>query len=221
MGDRNTEGSEAELRRWLGEKEHPRLAEAKQLALAEGEALGALLDGLVSKEDAYRYNCFEVLLQISEDRPRVLYPEWDRFIGLMRSDNAFHRSIALRLVANLTGADEEQRFEDLFDEYFGLLDDEKVMVARYLVQSASQIARRKPHLREKIAEKLLDIDRTHHAEGRKALIKADAVEFFETFFEELPDKERMLAFVEDMLTCSSPKARQAAQTFLNHVLSQE
>ena len=221
MEERNKEGSEAELRRWLGDKEHPKLNEAMQLALAEGEALKALVDGLVSKEYAYRYNCFEVLLQISEDRPRVLYPEWDRFIGLMRSDNAFHRSIALRLVANLTGADEEGRFEDLFDEYFGLLDDEKVMVARYLVQSASQIARRKPHLREKIAEKLLDIDRTRHVEGRKALIKADAVEFFETFFEELPDKERMLAFVEDMLTCSSPKARQAAKTFLNHVLSQE
>jgi hypothetical protein len=121
----------------------------------------------------------------------------------------------LRLVANLTGADEKGRFEDLFDEYFGLLDDEKVMVARYLVQSASQIARRKPHLREKIAEKLLDIDQTHHAEGRKALIKADAIEFFETFFEELPDKERVLAFVEGMLTCSSPKAREAAKVFLS------
>jgi hypothetical protein len=133
----------------------------------------------------------------------------------MGSGNAFHRSMALRLIANLTGADEEGRFEDLFDEYFALLDDEKVMVARYLVQSAGQIARRKPHLREKITEKLLDIDRAHHAEGRKALIKADAVEFFETFFEELPDKERVLAFVEGMLACSSPKARKAAKAFLN------
>lgn len=181
----------------------------------EEDALRALLNGLISKEDAYRYNCFEALLQISEDRPRVLVPEWDRFVELMGSGNAFHRSIALRLMANLTGADDEGRFEGLFDEYFGLLDDEKVMVARYLAQSASQIARRKPHLREKIAEKLLDIDRTHHAEGRKALIKADAVEFFETFFEDLPDKERVLAFVEAMLTCSSPKARKAAKAFLN------
>ena len=207
--------SEAKLHQLLVDKEHPKLKEAKQLALAEGDALRVLLDGLVSKEDAYRYNCFEVLLQISEERPGVLYPEWDRFVRLMRSGNAFFRSIALRLVANLTGADEEGRFEELFDEYFGLLDDEKVMVARYLVQSASQIARRKPHLQEKIAEELLDIDRTHHVEGRKALIKADAVEFFGAFFEELPDKERVLAFVEDMLTCSSPKARKAAKAFLS------
>lgn len=215
MKDRNTEGSEAKLRQLLGDKEHPKLEEAMQLALAEGEALKALLDSLVSKEDAYRYNCFKVLLQISDDQPPVLYPEWDRFVELMGSGNAFHRSMALRLMANLTGADEEGRFEDLFDDYFGLLDDEKVMVARYLVQSAGKIARRKPHLREKITETLLDIDRTHHAEGRKALIKADAVEFFETFFEELTDKERVLAFAEGMQACSSPKARKTAKAFLN------
>jgi len=215
MEDSSTEKLAADLHEALADKEHSNLEKAMQLALAEGEALRALVDGLVSKEDAYRYNCFEALLQISEDRPYVLYPEWDRFVELMGSGNAFHRSMALRLIANLTGADEEGRFEDLFDEYFGLLDDEKVMVARYLVQSAGQIAKRKPHLREKITEKLFDIDQAHHAEGRKALIKADAVEFFETFFEELPDKERVLAFVEGMLACSSPKARKAAKAFLN------
>jgi hypothetical protein len=203
------------LRQLLGDKEHPKLEEAMQLALAEGEALRALVDGLISKEDAYRYNCFEALLQISEDRPHVLYPEWDRVVELMGSGNAFHRSMALRLIANLTGADEQGRFEDLFDEYFGLLDDEKVMVARYLAQNAVCIARRKPHLRDRVAEELLSINQTHHAEGRKALIKADAVEFFETFFEELPDKERVLAFAEGMLACSSPKARKAAKAFLN------
>jgi hypothetical protein len=89
MEDRNTEGPEAKLRRLLGDKEHPKLEEVMRLALTEGDALRALLDGLVSKEDAYRYNCFKVLLQISEDRPHVLYPEWDRFIGLMGSGNAF------------------------------------------------------------------------------------------------------------------------------------
>jgi hypothetical protein len=215
MEDSSTEKLAADLHEALADKEHPNLEKAMQLALSDERALREILGGIVSKDDAYRYNCFKVLLQISETQPHVLYPEWDRFVELMGSGNAFHRSMALRLIANLTGADEEGRFEDLFDEYFGLLDDEKVMVARYLVQSAGQIARRKPHLREKITEKLLDIDQTHHAEGRKALIKADAVEFFETFFEDLPDKERVLAFVEGMLACSSPKARKAAKAFLN------
>jgi hypothetical protein len=206
---------EQEIYEMLAGKEHPELEEAMRLALADGEALKALVDGLVSKEDAYRYNCFEVLIRVSEHHPAVLYSEWDTFVEMLGKRNAFFRSIGLRLIANLTGADDERRFEALFDRYFGLLGDEKVMVARYLVQSAEGIARRKPHLRARITERLLGIDQTHHAEGRKALIKADALRYFDRFFEESSVKERMLAFAEGLLACSSPKARKAAKSFLS------
>jgi len=214
MGSKGVEELGTDPRKMLADKDHPQLEEAMLLALTDGGALDALLDGLTSKEDTYRYNCFEVLLRISESRPQVLYPQWDHLVELLGSSNGFYRSMALRLIANLTGADEEERFETIFERYFDLLDDEKVMVARYLVQSAEVIARRKPHLLEGIAEKLLGIEQTHHTEGRKALVKADALEFLETFFEELPDKERALAFAEGLLTSSSPKARKAAQAFL-------
>jgi hypothetical protein len=204
-----------DLREMLADKENPRLEEAVQLALSDEMALKGILEGVVSKDDVYRYNCFKALFQISEDRPAVLYPQWDYFVELLGSNNGFYRSMALRLIANLTGADEEGRFGGLFERYFALLDDEKVMVARYLVQSAEGIARRKPHLRERVTEKLLGIDQTRHAEGRKALIKADALEFFGTLFEASPDKERILAFAESLLTCSSPKARKTARAFLS------
>jgi hypothetical protein len=199
----------------LASKERPKLEEAARLALADGGALQVLVDGLVSKEDAYRYNCFEVLMRVSEDQPAALYSEWDAFVEMLGSRNAFFRSIGLRLIANLTGADGEGRFEALFDRYFGLLDDEKVMVARYLVQGAEGIAKRKPHLQERITERLLDIDKTHHAEGRKALIKADALGYFEAVLAESSEKERMLALAEDLLASSSPKARKAAKSFLS------
>jgi hypothetical protein len=214
-GSGGVERLKGELYSMLVDKENPKLGEAARLALADERALKVLVDGLVSKEDSYRYNCFEVLLRISEDQPEVLYPEWDTFVELQGSRNAFFRSIGLRLIANLTGADDEERFEALFARYFRLLDDEKVMVARYLAQSAGQIAKRKPHLRERITQKLLDIDQTHHAEGRKALIKADALGYFETVFEESSAKERILAFAEGLLESSSPKGRKAARAFLD------
>jgi hypothetical protein len=212
--DNDTKSTTADVGATLASKD-VNLEPVVQLAVTDGEVLEEILAGIVSKNDVYRYNCFEVLFQISEDQPEVLYPEWDDFAKLLDSSNAFYRSMGLRLLANLTGADEEGRFEDSFERYFDLLDDEKVMVARYLVQSAGRIAERKPHLRERIAGKLLSLDQTHHTEGRKALIKADAIEFFDTFFEELADEGKALAFAEGLLACSSPKARKAAKTFLD------
>jgi hypothetical protein len=213
--DNSPEKLAAALHEALADKEHPNLEKAMQLALADGKALKVLLDGVLSKDDTYRYNCFKLLVQISDDHPLVLYPEWDYFVELLSSSNSYHRSIALQIIANLTKADDENRFDGIFDPYFGLLNDEKVVTARYLAQSAGRIVRAKPHLQAKITEKLLEIDGTHHAQGRKDLISADIIGAFEEFFEDSHDKEEILAFVERQLKCSSPKTRKAAKAFLD------
>ncbi|TEU16100.1 MAG: hypothetical protein E3J21_11410 [Anaerolineales bacterium] len=46
----------------------------------------------------------------------------------------------------------------------------------------------KPSLQARIVERLLGIDETHHK--HKDLIKADAIQSFEAFFEDYPDRER-------------------------------
>jgi hypothetical protein len=212
--EENNKGKPAtDLHEMLGDKEHPSLEKAVQLALTDEKVLKGILDGILSKDDAYRYNCFKVLLQISEDQPLVLYPEWDYFIALLGSSNAYHRSIAVQILANLTPVDAQHRFEAVFDRYFDLLDDEKIIVTRSLVHSAGTIARAKPSLQARIVERLLGIDETHHK--HKDLSKADAIHSFEVFFEGYPDKERILGFVEQQLGCSSPKTRKTAKAFLD------
>jgi hypothetical protein len=208
----NQQGN-TDLYEMLADKEHPSLEEALQLAVSDEGVLNEVLAGVVSKDEAFRYNCFKVLCQISEDHPLILYSEWDYFIALLDSSNAYHRSIAVQILANLTAVDAQGRFEAIFDRYFDFLEDEKIIVTRYLVQNAGTIARAKPSLRARIVEMLLGIDETHHK--HKDLIKADAIQSFEAFFEDYPDKERILGFVEQQLECSSPKTRRAAKAFLN------
>jgi hypothetical protein len=213
MEEKNTGKLATDLHKMLGDKEHPSLEETLQLAISDEGVLKEILAGVASKDEAFRYNCFKVLRQISEDHPLILYPEWDYFIALLDSNNAYHRSIAVQILANLTSVDAQRRFEAIFDRYFDLLDDEKIIVTRYLVQSAGTIARAKPSLQARIAEMLLGIDKTHHK--HKDLIKGDAIQSFEAFFEDYPDKERILKFVEQQLECSSPKTRKTARAFLD------
>lgn len=206
---------QTDLHKMLANKEQPELEDATQLALTDRAALKGLLTGVVSRDDAYRYNCFKVLYRISEEHAQVLYLEWDYFVGLLDSDNAYHRSVGVQLLANLASADEEHRFEGLFDRYFDLLDDDKVMVARYLAQHVGRIVKAKSHLQTRIAAKLLDIDSTHHSQGRKDLLKGDAIQAFDEFFTDMDDKESILAYVEAQLTSSSPKTRKTARAFLD------
>jgi len=210
----NTEKSRSGVLRSLANEKDPDLEEATRLAMTDGDALQEMLKGIVSKQDVYRYNCFKVLLQISEKEPVILYPEWDYFVGLLDSSNSYHRSISLRIIANLTRVDTEKRFDDIFDPYFDLLDDEKVVTARYLAGSAGAIARHRPYLQARIIKRLLGIDNTHHEEGRKDLIKGDIIQTFESFFEGASDKEEILAFVRAQAKSSSPRTRKIAKGFL-------
>jgi hypothetical protein len=214
MPSRSSREQADALREQLGQKQDLNIAEVAQVAASDPVLVAELLDGLEAKNDVYRYNCFQVLTYLSEQQPKMLVPAWDRLVQLLDSDNAYHRSCAVNLLANLVRADPEDRFAGIFDQYVGLLDDEKVMVARYLARNMGKIALARPNLQSKIVDRLIAIDQAHHTQGRKDLIKSDIIGSFEEFYEESQDKARIRTFVEEQLDCSSPKTRQAAKRFL-------
>jgi hypothetical protein len=191
------------------------IAQISQAVLRDKRVMKEVLAGILAMEQTYRYNCIKVLLQISRTKPRRLYPTWDYFTGLLNSANAYHRTTAVQVLANMTGVDKENRFDGIFDPYFSLLDDEKVTVARATARNAGLIAKAKPHLQKRITRRLLDIDKTGHKQWRKDLIKADIIHSFEIYYPEADEKKRIITFVEKQTTCSSGATRKAAQRFLN------
>ncbi|MCL5067966.1 MAG: hypothetical protein M1368_06405 [Thaumarchaeota archaeon] len=80
---------------------------------------------------------------------------------MLESKNSFHRAIAVYVIARLARIDEKKQFEKIFARYFGMLDDESLMIARYVAQNAGRIAKSKPALMNKITSELLKVEKTH------------------------------------------------------------
>jgi hypothetical protein len=170
-----------------------------------------LLKSLKSKDDTERYGSFEVLLRLSEEKPQSLYPHWDFLADMLDAKNAYRNLIAVRLIANLTRADSENRFEKIFDKYYNLLND-SVIIAGHITANSGKIARAKPKLQAAITDRLLNIDKTR--QKHKDLIKAGAIESFGEYFTESKDKEKILEFVRQQVDGESPKTRKIAKEFL-------
>ncbi|MFW9937587.1 MAG: hypothetical protein ACFFD5_08050 [Candidatus Thorarchaeota archaeon] len=183
-------------------------------AIKDPKILNELVENLVIKDETIRYNSHKVLLIVSEVNPDVLYPKWDFFVKLLESRNNFHKVIGIQIIANLTKIDIKQKFEDIFDIYCDLLDAKSVMTAANLAGNLGKIAKAKPNLRNKITNKLLEIEKTHHEPGRKELIKASIIESFNEYFEIENNKELIMKFVKKQLNSSSPKTRNTAEKFL-------
>ena len=186
-------------------------------ALKDDKLLAELLDNLWSKNETIRYNSHKVLCLISQEHPRILYPQWDYFAQFLKSDNTYHKLSAIHILANLIKADTKGKFEKMFDRFYGLLDDKSFITAAYLAGASGKIARAKPKLQAKITNRLLSIDKTHHQQERKDLVKASIIEAFEEYFDQTRNKKRILEFVEKQLNCESPKTRKIAKEFMKRL----
>jgi hypothetical protein len=188
-------------------------AEKAKKAISDPKILSELLEGILSKDDEVRYPSFKALFIISKEHPEVLYPKWDFFVKLISSYNSYKKLIGLRIIANLTKVDKENKFEKIFYKYYRILNDNRTMTAGHIASNSGKIAKAKPNLQIKITEKLLNIDKTHTGK-QKELIKAYAIEAFDEYYEEVEDKKKINDFIKKQLESESPKTRKKAKEFL-------
>ena len=138
--------------------------------------------------------------------------------NLIKSTNNYERSIAVRLLALLCRVDENQYFESIREDYFGLLHGGSIMTARYLIQSVADIFKSKPDLREDLLNILLHIELyTNLIPERIDLMKTDILVCFDEIFNLIKDPAELIHFAQQATTCQSPKTRKQAKFFLkNH-----
>jgi len=172
-----------------------------------------LLQGVLSKKDEIRSKNFKILLQISKIHPRILYLKWDFLADLLISDNHFHRYISINLLANLASVDSNNKFEEIFDRYFGNIESNRTMVAGQTALNSGKIAKEIPNLRPKITNLLLNIDKIHHGKQTE-LMKGYAIEAFNEYIEVSKNKKEILNFVKTQLKSNSPKTKKLAKEFL-------
>jgi hypothetical protein len=186
-------------------------------ALKDDKLMTELLDNLWSKNETIRYNSHKVLFLITEEQPQTLYSNWDYFVKFLDSDNTYHKLSAILLLANLTKVDKDNKFEKVFDQFYGLLNDRSFITAAYLAGASGKIVKAKPKLQTRITNRLLSINKTHHEQERKDLVKTYIIKAFEEYFDQTRNKKRIIEFAKKQLNCKSPKTRKAAKEFLKRL----
>ena len=180
--------------------------------------LPTLISGLSSPKAAMRYGCAKILMDLSSEHPRKLYPFMDSFVGLLDSKYRILTWNAMAIIANLAGVDLDQKFDAAFEKYYGFLNNEYMVTVANVVGNSGKIALAKPYLIPKITEKLLTVEEIsvtpHLTEECKRVIAEHAIASFDLFFDKIDQKERVLSFVERQLSSSRTTLRTQAENFL-------
>jgi hypothetical protein len=186
-------------------------------AAAKSGLLALILKNMRSKNDTLRYNCYQVLLCVSESDPSALYPHWDALTEMLDSENRFFKYQAIYLIANLLSADAENRFEGIAQKYFGLIDSDSVMIASHLALNAGKIAKAKPELRPRIVRLLLNAGRKSAGHRNGELLCSYIIEALGSFNLDTDQTAGVRAFVQEQMKSGSPKTRKTAKGFLERI----
>jgi hypothetical protein len=158
------------------------------------------------------YHCYYVVDKASREKPELFYPYWDSVASLLDHENSYHRDFALTIIANLTQVDQEDLFSEVFDDYFGHIDDDKFMTGQCCVQNSVKILVNRPGLRDRIVALLLGVDNLcAHTEKQKALLRCDVLEVLDSVYEEVGDRNGVDEFIRSNVSSISPKARRKAK----------
>jgi len=194
--------------------------DTKKLALESlnnTELFNKLIKGIRSTDKTVRNNSFNTLMHVAENNGDLLYPKWDYIHEMLISNNSNEQYVAIYLLASLTAYDSQNKFETIFDEYFGILDGDKTMPASHVILNSGKLIENKPELRQKIISKLLNTDNTF--KGRqKDLLKVYAIETLRKIPTDPEDKTLIEEFIKSQLKSKSSRARSAAKCYIDRCL---
>ncbi|MCJ7470196.1 hypothetical protein MUO74_06835 [Candidatus Bathyarchaeota archaeon] len=192
--------------------------ELLQKAEQDFSLLPALLKGTSSSKATIRYACAKVLMDLSEEYPEKLYPRIDDFIVLLGSKYRILTWNAMAIIANLTRVDRDRKFDAIFEQYYGFLNNEYMVTVTNVVGNSAKIALAKPHLVQRIVAELLKVENiqlTPHLTAEcKRVIVEHTIKFFDVFFEKIEAKEQVLSFAKKQLHSTRESLRKEAQSFL-------
>jgi len=176
--------------------------------------LPEILKGISSPKARVKFGCAKILSIVSENKPEILYPEFEFFVGLLDCGNNIIKWNAMDVLANLTKVDTKNRFESIFQRYYGFLEDEVMITAGHVVDNSGAIAGAKPHLTRRITAELLKVERIPRNQECKNILLGKAITAFGMFFDQIQNKDDVISFVKRQLSNTRNATKAKADRFL-------
>jgi hypothetical protein len=186
--------------------------------IEKSRQITGLVEALQTEQSAKKFAYEKTLRLVSEKRPRLIYPYFDVFIGLLDSDNSILKWGAIITIGNLAAVDKKNKFEAIFKKYYAPVAGPALVTAGNVIGSSAAIARAKPALADSIACEILKVEKArflskgHHSPECRNVAIGHAIDAFDGFFDRIGDKAPVIRFVKRQLNSTrAPVARKAAQ----------
>lgn len=136
------------------------------------ESITELVESLFSKDNKVAYQALQ-MLETESEKSNAVYKFFDRFAEMIENNNSYIRSRGIILISANAKWDEENKIDEIIEDYLKHILDEKPITARQCIKSLPNIAKYKSNLVEYIQEALLKADASIYSDSMEALVYKD------------------------------------------------
>lgn len=136
------------------------------------ENISELIKTLYSSDSKLAYQALQALEEVSTNTNKV-YRYFNEFVEMMKSSNSYLRTRGLVLIAANAKWDEDNKIDEIIDEYLNHITDEKPITARQCIRLLPTIAKFKPDLSADIKIALSTTRITKYSDSMQPLVLKD------------------------------------------------
>lgn len=185
------------------------------------------LDIIRQEPGSAKFLAEKVLRSVSEVYPDLLYPYFFDLAAFLDTANSFIKWGSIITLSNLLESDCDEKFLEIFDHYFSLLNSPTMITAANVVGNAWKIVKRYPEREPDITKRLLLVtNNTYFAKGKpspecKNVLYGHMIDCFDRYFPESQSQPEILDFVYSQQDNPRPKVARAAQLFIKRHSSKQ
>ncbi len=120
------------------------------------------MEGMTADKARIKYGCAKALRIISEQRPDLLYPQFDFFVHMLDHENKIFQWDAAFVLSHLARADDEDKIAAVFGKYFSPIPGPVMITAANVIQGGARIAQAKPYLADRVAAEVVKVGKARY-----------------------------------------------------------
>ena len=187
------------------------------------EQIENVINVVENEKGSIKFGCEKILRLVSEQKPALIYPYFDFFVKLLDNENKFLKWGAIITISNLAIKDNENKFEKIFEKYYALIKGPVMVTAANVIGNSDKIIQAKPALKEKIIDKILEIEKAKYIHKGafspecKNVVSGHVIDTFEKIYTQTLPPQKVIVFVKKQLKNSRDKVRKKAEKFIKRV----
>lgn len=189
--------------------------------------LDSLFDIVATETSSIKYVCTKIIRMVSEKEPELIYPYFEILAKWIHHKNSFIKWDGIIILSNISAVDDENKFKDIYQDYFALIQDPQMITASNVVGNAWKIVLAKPELENDITKRLLKVpDIVYLHKGSPSpecnyIVCGQVLECFDHYFNSSENQSEMINFAKEQLNSKRKSVVKTAEKFLKQHLCED